>query len=770
MKPKLYRIAASVLALVTALSFTSAAAPALSGETSHTERTLNDGVVYSKINTASTSVLKKQNIGIVEVDLSQRNLYFDVEYGNNDNLTGLSTTTNTMKKFAQRNPDKTPIAGVNGDMWMVTYCQARVEGSTPQASWGGYNDYVVKKSLNTSCSFTIVDGEIFTSQYMLQETPTTGPRHAFGVTDDFVPIIGKPVVEMSLSKNGYETYADGINRLPSNDALVIYTDRLMGGRNGFALDDAYELLIDVGYDYKLCHGAKVTGTVTAKYAPTDSANPPLIKNTQMVLTARGNRIDDLKKFAVGDKISLDIELFDLMGDTERWRHVENSVGGNFALAINGESTHASPTELYPATIIASNKEGKLVLITMDGRNKGGGAQGLCSSKVVDELVSQLGLYNALLLDGGGSATMTLNENGTYTTVNTPTDGSERTVNNSVIISVGPQRGTQGELDLATGFDKDPTHITFDSKYDVSSLTYSSNNAAVEYEDKNLKLTCSGGDPFVHLDYTALKQKITAEDYKYATLVYRVPNSNARSNYSTEIFFNTNGQGARGGQSATGTVYRSDDYQYVTISAAALTEWKGTVSSLRLDFFADANVGDVMYIHDILFSSTTAQARTRAREIVAELNAPEYTTLTYDMRGHGTQLEPQQVPWGKSPVRPADPVEAGYVFAGWYTGTQYKTEFDFDSIPTKNTQIYAKWDIRYGDANGDGRINLRDVITVMRYMVLYDYDTNTPALSVYPGADANADGSINLKDILLIMRYVACYDYDTGKSSVVLGPQ
>lgn len=771
MKQKLRRVPAILTAIVTVLSCAVSAAPALSGETSHTEQQLSSGVVYSNIKTPSSSVLKTQNIGIVEVDLSQRNLYFDVEYGNNGALTTLSTTKNTMKNFAAANPDKTPIAGVNGDMWMVTYAQARVEGSG--TSFGGYSDAVVKKSLNTSCSFTIIEGEIFTSQYMLQETPTTGPRPAFGVTDDFVPIIGKPVVDMTLSKSGYSTEADGINRLPSNDALVIYTDRLMGGRNNFALNDAYELLIDVGYDYKLCHGASVTGTVKAKYAPEDSANPPMISNTQMVLTARGKRIDDLKKFAVGDSITLDINLYDMMGDTERWRRVENCVGGNFALAINGEPTNASPNELYPATIIASDKNGKLVLITMDGRNKGGGAQGLCSATVVKELVTQLGLYNALLLDGGGSATMVLNQDGTYTTVNNPTDGTDRAVNNSIIISVGPRRGAQGELDLSTGSDADPTDVTFGDRYTVASLMYGANNASAEYENDCLKLTCLGGDPFVSVDYTTIRQKLTAEEYKYATLIYRVPTTNSRTSYNTEIFFNTNGQGARGGQSVVGTVSRSDSYQYVTLNASALSEWKGTVSSLRLDFFCDAQAGDVMYVHDILLSKTSAEARTRAKAITTELNAPEYTTLTYMMNGHGTQIEPQQVPWGKSPVRPADPVEEGYVFGGWYTSSTFTTPFDFDSVPTKNTRIYAKWEenpVMYGDADGDGRINARDIVTIMKYIANYDYDTGVSTVTVAPGADADGDGRINARDIVAIMKYIANYDYDTGESSVVLGPR
>ena len=77
---------------------------------------------------------------------------------------------------------------------------------------------------------------------------------------------------------------------------------------------------------------------------------------------------------------------------------------------------------------------------------------------------------------------------------------------------------------------------------------------------------------------------------------------------------------------------------------------------------------------------------------------------------------------------------------------------------------------YGDANGDGTVNGRDVLLLRKFMANYDFDTGTSNVEVSAGADANGDGVVNGRDVLLLRKYMANYDFDTGLSSVVLGPQ
>ena len=77
---------------------------------------------------------------------------------------------------------------------------------------------------------------------------------------------------------------------------------------------------------------------------------------------------------------------------------------------------------------------------------------------------------------------------------------------------------------------------------------------------------------------------------------------------------------------------------------------------------------------------------------------------------------------------------------------------------------------FGDANGDGTVNGKDLLMLRRYMANYDDETKTSTIRVGVGADANGDGEVNGKDLLMLRRYMANYDDETQTSTVVLGPQ
>ena len=76
---------------------------------------------------------------------------------------------------------------------------------------------------------------------------------------------------------------------------------------------------------------------------------------------------------------------------------------------------------------------------------------------------------------------------------------------------------------------------------------------------------------------------------------------------------------------------------------------------------------------------------------------------------------------------------------------------------------------YGDANGDGLVNTRDIVLIRQYVAAKDPYTGISTVEVCTGADANGDGQINTRDVVLVRQYVAAKDPITGESSVVLGP-
>ena len=64
---------------------------------------------------------------------------------------------------------------------------------------------------------------------------------------------------------------------------------------------------------------------------------------------------------------------------------------------------------------------------------------------------------------------------------------------------------------------------------------------------------------------------------------------------------------------------------------------------------------------------------------------------------------------------------------------------------------------YGDVNGDGIVNLLDLMAMRKYLAKWSVSVDTEA------TDCNADGNINLLDLMLMRKYLA-------KWNVVLGPQ
>jgi len=90
---------------------------------------------------------------------------------------------------------------------------------------------------------------------------------------------------------------------------------------------------------------------------------------------------------------------------------------------------------HPRTAMARLQDGKLLMITVDGRQPGISA-GMTLLELAEYLLS-LGATNAINLDGGGSTTMFLNGK----VVNQPSDkGGERKVGDAIIVTLRTKRG------------------------------------------------------------------------------------------------------------------------------------------------------------------------------------------------------------------------------------------------------------------------------------------------------------------------------------------
>ncbi|MBP5270518.1 MAG: phosphodiester glycosidase family protein [Clostridia bacterium] len=395
----------------------------------HVYYELAEGVTFTGYSLPETSAYGLQKFSVIEFDPKQSNLRFRVT-GGGDYAAKLVTVKKTVERFNSENTDGLrAIAAINGDLWMVSYAHARVEGGT--TTYKNYSDYVVTKPLSVPRGFNMYNGEIITSAHMRQETPYEGDFYSFGISEDGEARLGKPQVSVRIADvtSGKTTPADGVNRLPANDALVVYTDAY--AFSNYSLSNAREIVIDVPEGYFFGHGSEITGKVTAVTEPGGTKYE--MQENRIILTARGSRLSMLEGFSVGDTVTLSVTVTDTMGGTAFWQKVKNAVGGHIPVIINGKSQGSSDGTNYPMSVLGIKDNGNVVMLTNDGRQSGW-STGIKISQL-DELCSELGIVTAFILDGGGSAEMVTLQDGEYKTVNRPSDGSSRSVVNTVILAI-----------------------------------------------------------------------------------------------------------------------------------------------------------------------------------------------------------------------------------------------------------------------------------------------------------------------------------------------
>ena len=409
------------------------------GQATVTTRTIYDGVTETHISFGEDSKYKEQEIWVVEFDPTREDLAVDVVCGG-DYAVDLKSVKATVEKFkAENGESKVPISAINGDLWMVSYAHARVEGSGTE--YGGCKDAVVKHSMTLPRGLNIYNGEIITSPHTTAETPYEGNFDCFGITADGRTVLGSPTLKITcknLTQDTKEFKITGLNRLPADKAIMLYSD--FGAPDTASLDDAYELVIDCDRDYTITQGSVIKGKVTAISKPGDE--DPVMKPNRFILTARGKRyVPQLEEINIGDELEFTFNLSGSKKDNDIWQEVVNAVGGHMILVKDGKAQSVGDGNKYPTSIIGNTKDGRILFTTMDGRQPGYAA-GMKISDMPKFLV-ELGYENCFLLDGGGSATMVnVNEEGGYDLINRPCDkfsdgsfGAPRAVVNSIILSV-----------------------------------------------------------------------------------------------------------------------------------------------------------------------------------------------------------------------------------------------------------------------------------------------------------------------------------------------
>lgn len=162
------------------------------------------------------------------------------------------------------------------------------------------------------------------------------------------------------------------------------------------------------------------------------------ENGYVVVTRATGGKQLMDNFKIGDAVNLNIVT------NPDWNNINMSVTGGSILVKDGQIPEkfsfdtAEMARNQPRTVIASTKDGKtLMLVTVDGRQDS--SIGMTQSQIA-QFMLEIGAYNALNLDGGGSTTLAARKQGNsaVTIMNSPSDGVARGVSTAIgVFSIAP---------------------------------------------------------------------------------------------------------------------------------------------------------------------------------------------------------------------------------------------------------------------------------------------------------------------------------------------
>lgn len=567
------KLISAVIAIIMIIYAIPLSSSAVTGETSSATTEIFPGVTSTHVVTGSGTKYGLNDMTIVEFDPGQEGLSVNVTTGYND-LNRLSTISNTVSRWDAANPDKTPIVAINGDWFTV-----------------GYDDYstaMTKKQLNIPLGFNMHGGEIITTQQTAVETPNSGYAPSFGIAADGTPLIGCIDTTVEIQTGSARIYPDGINRLPADNAIIMYTDR--GPASNYCLDDAYEVYIDFDHDVAVKDGFLEASTVAAVSGPGEARLP--MQSNRIILTARGTRISELESLTVGKRLRIKVTISDRYGNTDKWKTVTDCVGGHHEICRNGTYFQIGDSTRYPANVIGITAEGKVIFLCNDGRQSGY-SLGVPINKMPD-LARELGIVSGIYMDGGGSTTMLQRLSGSMQLVNRPcnTNHAQRTVSNAVILA----------CDVPNTDD-----LTFDSPI-YNLMIGGANNLTASLTDSGLLLmTDVAYDPFLNLTNFSF----SADDHKYLVLdaktTYKVTNGNQKISLYLAAGSTT---GATESCKTTFNLPETGKSEKVLVDLSNLSLWNGKVNSIRVDIFDNFSgneAGKGIYIREMKFFGTRAEA-------------------------------------------------------------------------------------------------------------------------------------------------------------------
>lgn len=372
------------------------------------------------------------NLNVVTMDLKNPNTKVDVVHSAN----GVSTRDTLSGMMSQV---QNPLAAINADYFYLT---------TPDSPLG----------------VMVQDGKMVSSTVLVK------PYNVLSVTNDGQAFFGPWQNNMNLtSDKGASVPVSAYNKVTWHYAMVTILDKNWGANTpGAAADysDLVEMVVRNGVVAEIRQGQPSTAIPQDGY----------------VVLASGERGQFLlQTIHQGDQMTFSPADFG---------GIRMAVGGGSMLIQNGTLVPlCEPINgAHPRSAVGVTADGnRLMIATVDGRHPS--YTGLDGSQMAS-LMKELGCYNAMILDSGGSTTMLVKELGNkgMTLENVPSDGPQRKIINGLVIA-----STAPKTDLGGITFKNTQDSAFSNQPLALSVTgYDSNYQALDIDPAQVTYTVLEG--------------------------------------------------------------------------------------------------------------------------------------------------------------------------------------------------------------------------------------------------------------------------------------
>lgn len=351
---------------------------------------LSYGVNYKKINYTEKAV--KAGVDVMEIDVSD--IFTEVQLGKAEPLDNLTTVRNRANAYHKKNNNI--VGAINANFYKAKEKRpVHLISEDNRLVYAGY----VNDDKNTYVNEPI----------------------AFGIDKDGKGLIDYYNLELTYTYNGTTRKISHTNRERATNNTILYSKDFYKN-NTDTNQYGTEVVLEGSGKPELTLGSKLSLTVTSIREEGDTKKTPISDNS-LVLSGHGTSSKRLQNMQVGDTVEINV------GMDQKWQGSEFMLAGGPKLIENGKVDISMNTNSWTAKNVTSRtavgvdkSRNKVFFVTVDTSVSNG-----MSIPELARLMKDLGAHTAINLDGGGSTTMAIRQQGSLQVVNQLQGGFERAI-------------------------------------------------------------------------------------------------------------------------------------------------------------------------------------------------------------------------------------------------------------------------------------------------------------------------------------------------------